>query len=97
MLKVRCRMEYIVNFEDAAELLKIIGHPVRLCILRGLMDKESNVTNIQCCLGLPQSTISQHLSILRRKGIIKGKRNGLEVKYSLVNDTVEKILKIFEE
>lgn len=90
-------MNFDGNFEESSELLKIIAHPVRLCILRGLMEHDSNVSNIQCCLGLPQSTISQHLSVLRRKGIIKGSRNGLEVNYSIVNQTIKEIILLLEK
>ena len=61
----------LADYERKAELLKILGHPVRLCIVNGLITKECNVTGIQECLGLPQSTISQHLGILKAHGIIK--------------------------
>jgi DNA-binding transcriptional ArsR family regulator len=55
----------LADYERKAELLKILGHPVRLCIVNGLITKECNVTGIQDCLKLPQSTISQHLGILK--------------------------------
>jgi ArsR family transcriptional regulator len=87
-------MKYIEDYEEKAEILKVIAHPVRLCIIRGLMECEHNVTNIQACLGLPQSTISQHLSILRSKGIIKGQRNGLEIKYTVVDEFVKKVVRL---
>ncbi len=60
----------LADYERKAELLKILGHPVRLCIVNGLITKECNVTGIQDCLKLPQSTISQHLGILKAHGII---------------------------
>lgn len=89
-------MKYNEKYEDKAEILKVIAHPVRLCIIKGLMDQECNVSTMQECLGLPQSTISQHLSILRNRGIIKGNRKGLEVKYTVVNEMVKKILELIE-
>lgn len=89
-------MKYNEDFEDKAEILKVIAHPVRLCIIKGLMDEECNVTTMQECLGLPQSTISQHLSILRNRGIIKGHRKGLEVKYTVINEIVKQIIAIIE-
>lgn len=85
-------MEDIIKYEGKAGVLKAIAHPVRLCIIKGLMDKKCNVSHIQECLELPQSTVSQHLGILRSKGIIKGERNGLEVTYSVVNEDVKKII-----
>ncbi len=87
-------MEDIKKYEDTAEILKAIAHPVRLCIVKGLMDKKCNVSHMQECLELPQSTVSQHLSILRSKGIIKGERNGLEITYSVVNEDVRKIINV---
>ncbi|HYE08801.1 MAG TPA: metalloregulator ArsR/SmtB family transcription factor, partial [Patescibacteria group bacterium] len=56
-------MENLTKYNDKAELLKVLAHPVRLCIVRGLMDKECNVSHMQECLELPQSTVSQHLGI----------------------------------
>jgi ArsR family transcriptional regulator len=85
-------MEDIKKYEGTAEILKAIAHPVRLCIVKGLMDKKCNVSHMQECLELPQSTVSQHLSILRAKGIIKGERNGLEITYSVVNEDIRKII-----
>ena len=85
-------MENVTKYEDLAEILKALAHPVRLCILKGLMDKKCNVTHMQDCLELPQSTVSQHIGILRSKGIIKGERNGLEITYSVVNEDVKKII-----
>jgi Predicted transcriptional regulators len=76
-----------------AELLKAVAHPVRLCIVRGLMEQgECNVNKIQSCLQIPQSTISQHLSKLRDTGIIKGNRQGVEVFYQVVNEDVKKLV-----
>lgn len=85
-------MEDTIKYEGKAEILKAIAHPVRLCIIKGLMDKKCNVSHMQECLELPQSTVSQHLGILRSKGIIKGERNGLVVTYSVANEDVKKII-----
>ncbi|HHZ13466.1 MAG: ArsR/SmtB family transcription factor [Caldicoprobacterales bacterium] len=85
----------LADYERKAELLKILGHPVRLCIVNGLITKECNVTGIQECLGLPQSTISQHLGILKAHGIIKGRRNGLEIIYSVVDEDVIRLVRAF--
>ncbi|WP_232035644.1 ArsR/SmtB family transcription factor [Methylomusa anaerophila] len=75
-----------------SELLKAIAHPVRLCIVRGLIDNQCNVTKMQECLNLPQSTVSQHLARLKSAGIIEGERNGLEVCYKVVNEDVRQIV-----
>jgi ArsR family transcriptional regulator len=77
------------TYNDTAELLKVLAHPVRLCIVKGLLEKgECNVTHMQDCLELPQSTISQHLQKLRSAGILEGVRNGLEINYRICNPIV---------
>lgn len=90
-------MENLSKYNDKAELLKVLAHPVRLCIVKGLMDKECNVSHMQECLELPQSTVSQHLSILRSRGVIKGTRKGLEVTYSIANEEVKKLINLLFE
>ena len=81
------------NMEEKAELLKVIAHPVRLCIVRGLWKNGGcNVTHMQCCLDVPQSTVSQHLGKLRQAGVIEGERNGLEITYKLKDERVKSIL-----
>ncbi|WP_055070583.1 ArsR/SmtB family transcription factor [Clostridium massiliamazoniense] len=82
-------------FEEKAELLKALSHPVRLCIIKGLLEVGgSNVTNMYSCLNMPQSTISQHLAKLKSLGIIVGERNGLEITYKVCNDDVKEIIKV---
>ena len=81
------------QLQRQAELLKLIAHPVRLCIVRGLWRSGGcNVTSMQNCLDTPQSTISQHLSQLRQAGIIEGQRHGLEIVYRLKDEQVKRIL-----
>lgn len=82
------------NFNDEAEILKVLGHPVRLKIVAGLCFKECNVKHIWECLGLPQATVSQHLALLKNKGIIEGTREGVEVRYSVVHPLAKQIVKI---
>ena len=81
------------SLEETADLLKVIAHPVRLCIVRGLWRNGCcNVTHMQNCLDVPQSTVSQHLGKLRQAGIIEGERNGLEITYKLTDERVKAIL-----
>lgn len=86
------------SYTEAAEILKALAHPVRLCIVRGLLEKEHcNVSYMQECLNLPQSTVSQHLQKLRSVGIVETDRNGLEVNYSIKDEKVRKLIGIFFE
>jgi len=79
--------------EQKSEILKALAHPVRLCITRRLLNAEvSNVTAMQSCLGVPQSTISQHLAKLKAAGIIEGEREGVKINYFVVNEDAKRII-----
>lgn len=76
-----------------AELLKALAHPIRLAIVKGLMAEEGcNVSEMQDCLEIPQSTLSQHLAKLRESGILNSERNGLERNYYVVNQKVKDLI-----
>jgi ArsR family transcriptional regulator len=80
------------QFSSEAEVLKVLGHPIRLKIVAGLCTRECNVKHIWECLGLPQATVSQHLALLKHKGIIEGKREGVEVHYSVISPLAKKLI-----
>jgi ArsR family transcriptional regulator len=80
------------QFASEAEVLKVLGHPIRLKIVAGLCARECNVKYIWECLGLPQATVSQHLALLKHKGIIEGKRDGVEVHYSVISPLAKKLI-----
>ena len=82
------------KFNPEAEILKVLGHPIRLKIVAGLCTRECNVKHIWEYLGLPQATVSQHLALLKNKGIIEGKREGVEVYYSVIHPLAKKIVAI---
>lgn len=74
-------------FIKNADVLKVIAHPQRLCIVKTLCEKDhSTVTDMQECLGEVQSTVSQHLAKLKAYGIITGKREGTFMYYSIASD-----------
>ena len=82
-----------MEYNETAEILKILAHPVRLCIINGLLGKGTcNVSHMQDCLGIPQSTLSQHLQKLRMAKIIVGERNGLEINYRICNEEVRELV-----
>jgi DNA-binding transcriptional ArsR family regulator len=81
-----------INLTEEAELLKVLGNPVRLRIVAFLSMGESNVKCIWDYLGLPQATVSQHLALLKDKRIIAGVRDGVEVRYSVINPLARKIM-----
>ncbi|HET9451689.1 MAG TPA: metalloregulator ArsR/SmtB family transcription factor [Aggregicoccus sp.] len=84
--------------EAQAQVLKAMAHPVRLCILQGLLGEgERNVGELQCSLGAPQSTVSQHLGKLRSAGLLCARRQGTEVYYRLATPLVRRVLRALAE
>jgi len=63
-----------VNYEKISETFKAMAHSARLKIVAGLPKNKRNVSQIQKALGLRQSTIPQHLGILKNVGIIQGRK-----------------------
>jgi len=86
-----------ICLDREAEILKVLGHPVRLKIVAGLMSQSCNVKKIWECLELPQATVSQHLALLKNKGIIDGKRDGVEVFYQVTSIEARKIVQTLME
>ncbi len=82
------------SIEEQCRILKAIAHPDRVEIILGLKDDGCNVGEIQTRLGLPQSTISHHLLILKNVGILRSERNGTMVCYCVEMEEVKKILEI---
>ncbi|BCR05738.1 transcriptional regulator [Desulfuromonas versatilis] len=80
------------SFDREAEILKVLGHPVRLKIVAGLLSQSCNVKKIWECLGLPQATVSQHLALLKNKRIIEGRRDGVEVYYHVISEEASRIV-----
>ena len=84
----------MMNYEKVSESLKALAHPARLKMVAGLLKDECNVAQIQKVLGLPQSTISQHLRILKNADIIKGRKEGTKICYRVIDVRVRKIVEI---
>ncbi|MFZ5945467.1 MAG: ArsR/SmtB family transcription factor [Bacillota bacterium] len=87
----------IKQLTKTADVLKAIAHPVRLCIVKNLLDVNScNVSTMQSCLDMPQSTVSQHLAKLKSAGIIEGERHGVEIIYKVVSEDVKRIIEVLK-
>ena len=92
--KVNNFTEALEEYQEKVNILKALAHPIRLCIVKGLMTEEGcNVSKMQDCLEIPQSTLSQHLGKLRDLGILKGERSGVEIHYYVINEDAERIIK----
>ncbi|HMB16430.1 MAG TPA: metalloregulator ArsR/SmtB family transcription factor [Pelovirga sp.] len=81
-----------IDYDRESEILKVLGHPIRLKIVAGLISQACNVKKIWECLGLPQATVSQHLALLKNKNIIIGRREGVEVYYQVTSPEAIRIV-----
>jgi DNA-binding transcriptional ArsR family regulator len=83
-------MEYDVKlYAEKSKLMKALAHPIRLCIVRGLLKQGScNVAHMEECLDVSQSVVSQHLAKLKAAGILGVKRIGNTNLYEVVHPEV---------
>ena len=72
-----------INYDIECEMCKIFSNSNRMRILIALRKKSKTVSELMEITELPQSVVSQHLSMMRNKGILKKERKGSFVKYGL--------------
>jgi DNA-binding transcriptional ArsR family regulator len=77
---------------EAAEMVRVLGHPVRLRIVELLESGEQTVTQLQSSLDAPQAQVSQQLSRMRAAGIVAGRRAGSNVWYAIADPRVVRML-----
>ena len=77
---------------DLAELFKVFGDSTRIRILFELFEKEESVGDIAEALNMTQSAISHQLKILKQSKLIKARREGKSMFYSLADDHITTIL-----
>ena len=71
-----------------ASICHTLSNPKRLEIIDRLRNREISVTELADALEISQANLSQHLSIMRQKGIVTTRREGLNVFYSLSNPKI---------
>ncbi len=75
-------IEYIKErLERAARCLKVLAHPIRLIIIHLLGEGELSVQELEKAVGISQSSVSQHLSLLKDKEILESRRVAQQVFY----------------
>jgi ArsR family transcriptional regulator len=83
------------NFK--AEFFKALAHPLRIAVLDTLRKGELGVNELCALLKVEQSTLSQQLAVLRSRNIVAGRKEGLNVYYSVRDKTIFKLLDIAKE
>jgi ArsR family transcriptional regulator len=82
------------KFDEAAKLFKALAHPLRLKLVCGLIRQPNTQTVIAKILDMPQSSLAQHIAVLRREGIVEGKRErGAEVILEVVDSRIPRLFR----
>jgi len=84
-------------FQLHAELCKTLASPIRLEMLSLLRDGKKSVSELAALSGVRQATVSQHLAVLRQKGVVSAKRDGMNVFYEVANPKVTVACSIIRE
>jgi ArsR family transcriptional regulator, virulence genes transcriptional regulator len=79
--------------DQASDLLKALANRHRLLIICQLIDGERSVGDLAQFLDLRDSTVSQHLALLRKDGLVSARRDGQTIYYSIASDPAREVLK----
>ncbi len=82
-----------VAADQASDLLKALSNRHRLLIICQLVDHEKSVGELAEALGLRDSTVSQHLALLRKDGLVTARREGQTIYYSITSEPAREVLK----
>lgn len=84
-------------YELQAEISKTLANPIRLAILHSLRDGEKTVNELATLLGVRQSNLSQHLAVLRQRGIVKTRKQGASIFYRVFNPKINQACDMVRE
>jgi ArsR family transcriptional regulator, virulence genes transcriptional regulator len=83
--------------EEATDFLKALAAPARLRLLCLLSTGEHSVTALAEAMGAPQPTVSRHLTLLKKDGIVASRSSGTTRFYRLADMRVEKFMRVLSE
>ena len=84
-------------FEMQAEICKTLTNPKRIEILNFLKTDERTVTELVNALGASKANVSQHLAVMRHKGILTTRREGVNIYYRVANPKVIEACSLMKE
>jgi len=84
-------------YKIKSDFLKALSHPLRLQIIEFLKNGEKNVGNIIKALGIPQSSLSRHLTVLREAGVLKSRQQGTVIYYNIEDHDIFHVLRPIAE
>jgi ArsR family transcriptional regulator len=84
-------------YEMQAEVCKILSSPKRIEIITALKNGEKTVSELVDILETPKANVSQHLAVMRLKGILKSRRDGVNIYYTIANPKVVQACSLMKE
>lgn len=84
-------------FEMQAEICKTLTNPKRIEILNALKNEEKSVSELVAALGVSKANVSQHLAVMRHKGILTTRRAGVNIYYRVTNPKVIEACSLMKE
>jgi ArsR family transcriptional regulator len=84
-------------YEMQAEICKTLTNPKRIEILNTLKSDEKTVTELVEALGASKANVSQHLAVMRHKGILTTRRDGVNIYYRVANPKVIEACALMKE
>lgn len=89
--------EMMENARQATNFLKALSHEGRLLILCHLASGEKSVTELEDLLAARQAAVSQQLARLRLEGLVRARRDGKAIFYSLTDDRAKRMIEVVYE
>src|SRR3989337_446790 len=80
-----------------AEICKTLSNPIRLEILNLLRNGTKSVNELVLLTGVRQATVSQHLAVLRQRGVVSTKREGINIYYEVANPKITRACDLLRE
>lgn len=84
-------------FELQADICQTLANPKRLQIVHLLKEGELSVTEIVSAMGIPKANASQHLSLMRQKGLVVSRREGTSIYYRLSSSKITEACALMRE
>ncbi|KXB05718.1 hypothetical protein AKJ50_00015 [candidate division MSBL1 archaeon SCGC-AAA382A13] len=84
-------------YQIHADLCQMLSNPTRLKILEKLKDEEKTVSELVSEIGVRQANLSQHLAELRKRNLVKNRREGANIYYSVAHPKIVKACNLIRE
>ena len=93
-LLTELKLDRVTLYEFHAQFCKTLADANRLLIIAELVNGEKSVTDLANNLGLHQANVSKHLALMRERGLVETRRDGVSIYYSLSDPRIMKAIEL---